>query len=238
MDNSRDLLHLIDGGVADNSGVESLVQLFLRKLIANPKRRGMIIELNAGLPFNARGTAIADDSHPLTAIIDDPTRLSDIQEVRASLYRQDLWLLTENVAKTMKHSTNAVTRLDIKQLQHTDLRANSLRIDNATCHVHFDDARSVREAVRNIPTNYHLDPCSADLVRIAACWSVHQHAAELAGLLQRQRRHGQRERKSGRGPERPRQAHPLDVPRTRRVRRTVSDAALRRRSPGGGSMRR
>lgn len=183
VDNSRDLLHLIDGGVADNSGVESLVQLFLRKLIENPKRRGMIIELNAGLPFNARGTAIADDSQPLTAIIDDPTRLSDIQEVRASLYRQDLWLLTENVAKTMKHSTNAVTRLDIKELQHTDLRANALHIDTATCHAHFDDARSVREAVRNIPTSYHLDPCSADLVRIAACWSVHQHAAELQSFF-------------------------------------------------------
>jgi hypothetical protein len=28
-------------------------------------------------------------------------------------------------------------------------------------------------------TTYHLGGCSVQLVRVAACWSVHQHAADI-----------------------------------------------------------
>jgi len=183
IDDDKAYLHLIDGGVADNSGVESITQLFLRKLIKNTQSRGLIVALDAGLPFNSRGTTIADARLPVSTIIKDPARLSDIQEVRASLYRQDLWEVTEAVAKNMKKSSNAVTRLDIEQLQHIDLNVGSLRIDAGECHEQLTDAKSVRDAVRDIPTNFHLDACSTQLVRIAACWSVHQHAAAIQHLV-------------------------------------------------------
>jgi hypothetical protein len=178
------LLHLIDGGVADNSGVESLTQLFLRDLIKNPKQKGLIVELDASLPFNARGTTISEDKSPLSVFLHDPTRPSDIQEVRASLYRQDLWGITVFVAKNMKTSDNAVTRLDIEQLQPDDLKIGSLKIQTGECHVQFNDADSVHAAARDIPTNYHLDACSAQLVRITACWSVHQHAPAIQQFFQ------------------------------------------------------
>jgi hypothetical protein len=180
----QSLLHLIDGGVADNSGVESLTQLFLRDLIKSPKQKGLIVELDAGLPFNARGTDIAQDKSPLTAFLHDPTRPSDIQEVRASMYRQDLWGITVFVAKHMKSSDNAVTRLDIEQLQPDDLNVGSLKIQTGECHAQFNDASSVHAAARDIPTTYHLDPCSAQLVRITACWSVHQHAPAIQQFFQ------------------------------------------------------
>jgi Patatin-like phospholipase len=175
----QSLLHLIDGGVADNSGVESLTQLFLRDLIKNPKRKGLIVELDAGLPFNARGTKIAEDMSPLSAFLHDPTRPSDIQEVRASMYRQDLWAITVFIAKNMKSANNAATRLSIEQLQPDDLKVGSLRIQVGECHLQFNDAESVHAAARDIPTNYHLDTCAAQLVRIAACWSVHKHAPAI-----------------------------------------------------------
>jgi hypothetical protein len=178
------LLHLIDGGVADNSGVESLTQLFLRDLIKNPAQKGLIVELDAALPFNARGTTIAGVKSPLSAFLHDPTRPSDIQEVRADMYRQDLWGITVFVAKNMKSSQNAVTRLDIQQLEPDDLNIGSLKIQAGECHVQFNDADSVHAAARDIPTNYHLDACSAQLVRITACWSVHQHAPAIQQFFQ------------------------------------------------------
>lgn len=184
IDDNKALLHLIDGGVADNTGIESLMQLFLRKLIENPTQRGVIISLNAGLPFNARGTAIAEDSSPLAALIHDPTRPSDIQEIRTSMYRQDLWEVTEAVAKNMKMSNNAVSRLSVAQLEPTDLNVSSLNIQTNECREHFDSAQSVRTAVRDIPTNFHLDACSAQLVRISACWSVHRHASAIQQLFE------------------------------------------------------
>ncbi|GAB2895869.1 hypothetical protein GCM10027093_34390 [Paraburkholderia jirisanensis] len=172
------LLHLIDGGVADNSGLESMMQLFLRDLTKNETHRDLVVSLDASLPFNARGTDIAKDSSPLTAFIADPTRPSDIQEVRASLYRERLWELTVFTARS-KGSNDAVTRLDIVQMKPDDLNISSLKIDTPDCHAHFDDAKSVHAAARDIPTSYHLDGCSAQLVRVAACWSVHQHAADI-----------------------------------------------------------
>jgi hypothetical protein len=65
-----------------------------------------------------------------------------------------------------------------------DLRLPSLRIDTPQCHEHFDDAQSVHAAARDIATSYHLDDCSAQLVRVAACWSVHQHAAEIQDFFE------------------------------------------------------
>ncbi|MFC0695090.1 hypothetical protein ACFFG5_23795 [Paraburkholderia humisilvae] len=175
----HELLHLIDGGVGDNSGIESLLQLFLRDLLKTRSHRDLIVSLDASLPFNAYGATIAGDKSPLSAFIDDPTRVSDIQEVRASLYRQDLWNVTTYAARTMKQSNSVVTRLDIIALKPDDLNVSSLRIDTPECHTHYDDARAVRTAARDIPTRYHLDACDAELVRVAACWSVHQHAQQI-----------------------------------------------------------
>ncbi|MFC0397594.1 patatin-like phospholipase family protein [Paraburkholderia rhizosphaerae] len=188
----HELLHLIDGGVADNSGIESLSQLFLRDLLKTRSHRDLIISLDASLPFNAYGATIAGDKSPLSAFIDDPTRVSDIQEVRASLYRQDLWNVTTYAARTMKRSSSAITRLDIVGLKPDDLNVSSLRIDTPECHAHYDDKKAVTTAARDIPTRYHLDACDAQLVRIAACWSVHQHAQQIQQFFDARAGNGRR----------------------------------------------
>jgi hypothetical protein len=175
----RELLHLIDGGVTDNSGVESMLQLYLRDLLKNPSHRDFVVSLDASLPFNSYGATIAGDKSPLSTFIDDPTRVSDIQEVRASLYRQDLWNVTTFAARNMKRSNGAITRMDVVELKPDDLNVGPLNIDRPDCHTHYSDARAVHVAARDIPTNFHLDGCDAELVRIAACWSVHQHAGQI-----------------------------------------------------------
>ncbi|QYD73001.1 patatin-like phospholipase family protein [Paraburkholderia edwinii] len=176
---NHELLHLVDGGVTDNSGVESIQQLFLRDLLKNHAHRDLIVSLDASLPFNAYGTTIADDRWPLSMFADDPTRLSDIQEERASTYRRDLWNVTTYAARTLKRADGAVTRLNVVNLKPDDLNVSSLQIDTPDCHIHYDSAQAVYTAARDIPTAYHLAGCDLQLVRIAACWSVHQHARQI-----------------------------------------------------------
>jgi len=69
--------------------------------------------------------------------------------------------------------------MDIVALKPDDLNVGPLSIDTHDCHTHYNDAQSVHIAARDIPTNFHLDGCDAELVRIAACWSVHQHAGQI-----------------------------------------------------------
>ncbi|CAB3746396.1 patatin-like phospholipase family protein [Paraburkholderia solisilvae] len=175
---NHELLHLVDGGVTDNSGVESIQQLFLRDLLKNRSHRDLIVSLDASLPFNGYGTTISGDQSPLSTFIDDPTRLSDIQEERASTYRRDLWNVTTYAAQTLKRADGAVTRLDVISLKPDDLNVG-LQINTPDCHVHYDSAQAMYAAARDIPTAYHLAGCDLQLVRIAACWSVHQHARQI-----------------------------------------------------------
>lgn len=176
---NNELLHLVDGGVTDNSGVESIQQLFLRDLLKNRSHRDLIVSLDASLPFNGYGSTISGDKSPLSTLIDDPTRLSDIQEERASTYRRDLWNITTYAAQTLKRADGAVTRLDLVNLRPDDLNVGLLRINTPDCHVHYGNAQAVYAAARDIPTTYHLAGCDLQLVRIAACWSVHQHARQI-----------------------------------------------------------
>lgn len=207
------LLHLIDGGLTDNSGVESLAQLFLSKLIHQPDvaRTGLIVEIDASLPFDTTGANIARDTSPAGALIDDVTRPSDIQEVRASYYRHDLWVLAQQrVGADPTRSdhapdrANPVYRLKIFKLQHTEFlkkAANEALANPAgddlvalTHPIHIDgcddgdagwDAATAHAKVAQVPTRYNLSnhQCAASMMRLAACWSVHLHAAEIQHAL-------------------------------------------------------
>ncbi|WP_167760175.1 patatin-like phospholipase family protein [Paraburkholderia pallida] len=191
-------LHFIDGGITDNSGIESLTQLFLHKLIVAPdmpRRTALIVEIDASKPFDADGAAIADSRRPLTTLAADPGRLPDIQEERAILYRGDLWALARNRVQPDKHNKVAspptgdlLSRVTIVSLKHTDIDADSLTINVTTpdpvarggvCQHTWTHATLLKD-VRNLPTDYVLnDPCQVELLRVAACWSVSQHAADI-----------------------------------------------------------
>ncbi|WP_028216968.1 patatin-like phospholipase family protein [Paraburkholderia oxyphila] len=191
-------LHFIDGGITDNSGIESIMQLFLHKLIVapdRPQRRALIVEIDASKPFNADGDTIADSRRPLTTLAADPGRLPDIQEVRANLYRRDLWSLAQRRATPEKNkkvaappTNDLLSRVTIVSMSHTDLDADSLSINvttpdpvarGGTCQKTWTHADLLKD-VRNLPTDYVLDDaCQVELLRVAACWSVSQHAAQI-----------------------------------------------------------
>ncbi|WP_247256440.1 patatin-like phospholipase family protein [Pseudomonas moorei] len=206
------LFHVIDGGITDNSGVESLAQLFLNKLKQNEDQHALIVELDAGMPFNNEGTAIKDASTPLSTLVGDPSRLSDIQEQRATLYRRDLWHLANELARCQTSSDNAdmtdcpnpggeipsasllVSRLKILPLRHYDLGVDSLRVDvdhdpvahDIPCHREWNTPETVKSAVRNLRTDFYLkESCDVPLARIAACWAVKQNAPKIQAWFAR-----------------------------------------------------
>ncbi|CAM3362875.1 hypothetical protein CBM2633_P30013 [Cupriavidus taiwanensis] len=130
-------VHLIDGGVTDNSGVESLAQIFLRDLISpytnkvsgtekSPITENMdyalIIKVDASLPFRESSPAFKNRTTPLWTILADPGQPSDIQEERTNFYRKSLWHFaggnTNMVAGT---PDNPISRMKIIEFRHTDL---------------------------------------------------------------------------------------------------------------------
>lgn len=195
-------LHLVDGGVTDNSGVESLAQVLMRRLLQDPKGKALIVELDAGMPFDATDSKLADVSLPLSALAANPSRLSDIQEVRALLYRRDLWNLAQAkledpAVQFARRKTTAlagtvtpadiISRVTIVTLRPDDLQLDALDLDgkagDSTCH--WTNAKQLAAAVRSIPTDYLLQPCMVELTRVAACYSVALHAAKIQAFFAR-----------------------------------------------------
>jgi hypothetical protein len=180
--------------------------LFLSKLKVDKSEHALIVELDAGMPFNNEGTAIKDISTPLSTLVADPSRLSDIQEQRATLYRHDLWYLANELARCQTNSDNEsmtncpppsgdipstsqlVSRLKILPLRHYDLDIESLTIDvdhdpvadGQACQRVWTTPGSVQEAVRNLRTDFYLKAaCEVQLARIAACWSARLNAPRI-----------------------------------------------------------
>lgn len=188
-------LHLADGGLADNSGVESIAQLFLKKMASNTTQHGLILEINAGFPFDSAGSRVIDQDTPVGALAKDPSRLSDIQEMRASNYRSLLWELAQLQLfgdNNKKHpatsvSANPVGRLEIIQFTHTEilegLSDDSTKAIKVVVAGHSYDASTLRERLTNLQTEYKVEPEEQDLLRIAACWSVHRHAKKIQAFF-------------------------------------------------------
>ncbi|MFM0009186.1 patatin-like phospholipase family protein [Paraburkholderia sediminicola] len=194
-------LHLVDGGVTDNSGIESIAQLFLKKLkdpdnqtkSKNTMRQtGLILEINAGLPFDGDGGRIVKDSTPWGTMLHDPGRPTDIQESRVSYYRHVLWMMAKKKIKEAAGGENnprvasPVSRLDIMILSHTEIFVGLSAQDTKMVQIHIcsklQSVVDVRSEVSKIPTRYksNTEGCGdADLLRLAACWSIHRHAGDI-----------------------------------------------------------
>ncbi|HDR9226766.1 TPA: patatin-like phospholipase family protein [Burkholderia vietnamiensis] len=192
--------HLIDGGVTDNSGVESLAQLFLRELEHRSKAHALVVMIDASLPFREDSPSFKNKTEPLAILLSDPARLSDEQGERADFYRNVLWgLAGGNSDMTPGTENNSVSRTKIIVMRHTDLfdprEAKGLGIllnrhalgKNQTIQLRGCPAYSRDEArkfVAGIPTRYALGQCEESWLRLAACSSVLKNAAAIANFYE------------------------------------------------------
>ena len=79
--------HIGDGGLADNTGTESLLMIFLKKLQERKTRRAVIIQLDSSFPFSIGGEVLNHRAEGFTFMSYDFSRIPSIMEERATAYR-------------------------------------------------------------------------------------------------------------------------------------------------------
>lgn len=189
--------HFIDGGVTDNSGVESLAQLFLRELDGRKDAYALMVMIDAQAPFRDDGQSFRDKTDPLAILLAEPARLSDEQGVRANFFRKALWTLAGGSEEMVKGSPDdVISRTKVVEIRHVDLFAEEGRspldallapdplpfpqpLRLAACPDSYDREQA-RQYVARISTRYRLNRCNDAMLRVAACSTVLQQAPAIA----------------------------------------------------------
>ena len=159
--------HVGDGGLYENSGIESLLFLYLKQLQAKKAKRAIIIALDSSFPFSVGEQQLMKRSLPFSLLNFDFTRIPGIMEERALTY-QALFFRSLQLEGVFPDS-KTVTAI---ALRHTDVKwANDLSDLPASCKAEgtFKNAQDVDDRVSAIPTRLGLaSACDRDLIYAAA----------------------------------------------------------------------
>ncbi len=79
--------HAGDGGLYENSGVESLLFLYLKQLQEKRAKRALIIAFDSSFPFSVGERQLARRSLPFSLLTFDFSRIPSIMEERATTYQ-------------------------------------------------------------------------------------------------------------------------------------------------------
>lgn len=185
-------LHVGDGGLFDNQGTESLVQVFLKKLEGRAQdgvRRGLVVAFDSSFPFWIQNTTLDRLKDGFKVFVDDPTRIVGIMEQRANAYQAATWhiLQTEGIVLP------AETVLKVIVIRHTDLEiwpeqaeAVATLIPDACSkeREHLTTREQLREHLAMIATKFKLPlACDRALLELAAQRGVARFAPEIRQFL-------------------------------------------------------
>jgi hypothetical protein len=79
--------HAGDGGLYENSGIESLLLLYLKQLQVKRARRALVIAFDSSFPFSVGERRLLRRSLPFTLLTFDFSRIPSIMEERATTYQ-------------------------------------------------------------------------------------------------------------------------------------------------------
>jgi hypothetical protein len=176
--------HVGDGGLFDNQGTESLVQLLLKLQEENTIHRALVIAFDSSFPFTATIDKLNHMEDGFQIFLDDPGRIVGVMEVRANAYQSALWhiLQTKNILPNQRLFKVIVIR-------HTD----DVWPDDwqsrvpASCAKEAATWKTTKDIVQHlalIPTLFKLNSdCDKDLLRMAAQLAVSQKANEIRRYL-------------------------------------------------------
>lgn len=146
--------HLGDGGILDNSGVETIEDYALRAVTSGqPVRRVIIFSIDAGR------SSTPDEmmqKRNLKLWTSDPGRVVDIVGKRAEAYRQ---VALEQLAEDVGVSFTVI------KLRYTDAQLDAWP---ASCEAHKNGGETISEVLARVPTNLRITDCNADLMELAA----------------------------------------------------------------------
>lgn len=176
---ARQFWHLGDGGVIENTGVDTLVDAALLAKAMNPALpAATIIGFNAGLQLDPVASRADRDPSFWSR---DLARLVDVTNLRADKFRDSF------IARTAEDSGLAVRYIKLNYLD-ADFQdaggyvaAEDVFVWPASC-----DAKGGADAaeamLREIPTDLQITPCHADLMVLAAQALVRASLRDSDGL--------------------------------------------------------
>jgi hypothetical protein len=181
-------LHIGDGGMLDNQGVESLAQVLFGKLLAPsdagprqdpPKQKGLMIVIDGSYPIH--DLKFGEGDWVFSYLTESPSRLSDIMEERARGYQLLLWSLLRANSKDPNRVIPGPDQLWLVYLRHIDAAQAIADYPQGLCG--WDkpqDVAVVAAKLRNIPTRFKIDAkCDAPLLQRAAKELVAQNKQRL-----------------------------------------------------------
>ncbi|HJT19877.1 MAG TPA: patatin-like phospholipase family protein [Nitrospira sp.] len=176
--------HVGDGGLADNTGAESLLMVFLKKLQEGNAKRSLIISFDSSFPFLVGGEELSHRAEGFTLFSYDFSRIPSIMEERATAYRAWFFRMAQRQGLIPEQS-----QLGLVVLKHTDAEwKDDLSDLPDSCRVTQHKMKSPREIVRHlagIATRLWLaSPCDRDLTLVAAAKVVAQNEAKIRKFLE------------------------------------------------------
>jgi hypothetical protein len=177
--------HVGDGGLYENSGIESLLFLYLRQLQAKRAKRALIIAFDSSFPFSVGEKRLLRRSLPFALRNFDFTRIPSIMEERAITY-QMLFFRTLQLEGVFP-DTKTIT---IIPFRHTDAKwAADMSDLPPACKAEPQPLKTPEEVVdriAEIPTRLGLSSeCDRQLLHTAAAKLVLEHRDEILNYLNR-----------------------------------------------------
>jgi predicted acylesterase/phospholipase RssA len=178
-------VHAGDGGLFDNQGTESLVQLFLKQLEDKKAKRALVVAFDSSFPFWAKNDRLDRMENGFDIFVKDSGRIVGIMEQRANAYQAMVWHILQSQRIVLPDDTT----IKIIVLRHTA----DVWPDNVTS-VLPDACRGEKKPLQSkqdlldrlalIPTLFKLESeCDKALLKEAAVRLVEKKKAEIVGFL-------------------------------------------------------
>jgi hypothetical protein len=175
--------HIGDGGLYENSGMESLLFAFLKQLQAKKASRALIIAFDSSYPFSVGFRKLSLRAEPWTLFSYDVSRIPGIMEQRATAY----WSLFFRTMQIEGVFPDRQT-MGVVLLRHTDAQwKDDLSDLPEVCRQEsppLDSPAAVVERIAEIPTRFKLaSECDRQLLITAAEKVVAQNKQEIEDFL-------------------------------------------------------
>lgn len=164
--------HLGDGGIIDNTGVDTLREMAVRGVHEGGLSSALIFVADAGAGMDPEGSRASRD---LSIFTSNPGAVVDVAQLRGNAYAELFW---ERERETIGVPFDAIVfRFDQAEIADWP----------ASCAAERQSGQEIIAYVARIPTLLEISPCNADLIAAAARELVQRQLRDSADVL---RRHG------------------------------------------------